>query len=91
VQAGLMNFDPDGPTSNLDFCRAISLAIDRGAFVNDIIGLPGTTRIDSVFPSGFLGQNQSFQKEFPPFNILTNETALLQAAFMQGQLMSAGT
>jgi ABC-type oligopeptide transport system substrate-binding subunit len=85
----LINFDPDRPTSNINFRRAISLAIDRDAFVNDIIGMPGTTRIDGVFPSGVLGQNQSFQKEFPPLNILTNETGLLQAEFMQGQLMNA--
>ncbi|MFT5210065.1 MAG: oligopeptide transport system substrate-binding protein [Flavobacterium sp.] len=113
----LMNFDSERLTSNLNFRRAISMSIDRDAFVNDIIGMPGTTRIDSVFPSGVLGQNQSFQKEFPahfasrdiatakvylekvrqelklkefpPLNLLTNETTLLQAEFMQAQLMNA--
>ena len=61
----LMNFNGDRMTSNYALRQAISLAIDREIYVNKIIGLPGTRKIDSVFPGGMRGVNISFQQEYP--------------------------
>ncbi len=104
-------------TSNLKVRQAISLVLDRSAYVNTIVGLPGTRLIDSVFTKRMKGTKGSFQTEypiepiefnlekgkalmeevkaemggesFPPLIILANESRLIEAEFVQSQLINA--
>jgi len=55
----------DRVTSNLKIRQAIRFAIDRDAYTNVIVGLPGTRKIDTVFTRRMQGVNGSFQKEYP--------------------------
>ncbi|MFP6806285.1 MAG: peptide ABC transporter substrate-binding protein [Pseudomonadales bacterium] len=60
-----MNLRPGRVTSNLKIRQAIRLAFDRDRYVNTIVGLPGTRKIDTVFTKRIKGVNASFQKEYP--------------------------
>ncbi len=60
-----MNMAPGRPTANLKVRQAMRLAFDRDRYVNNIVGLPGTRKIDSVFTRRVKGVGKSFQKEFP--------------------------
>jgi len=61
----VMNMAPGRPTANLKVRQAMRLAFDRDRYVNNIVGLPGTRKIDSVFTRRIKGVGKSFQKEFP--------------------------
>lgn len=61
----VMNMRPGKVTSNLKVRQAIRLAFDRDRYVNNIVGLPGTRKIDSVFTRRMKGVKSSFQREFP--------------------------
>ncbi len=61
----IMNVRPGRVTANLKVRQAIRLAFDRDRYVNSIVGLPGTRKIDSVFTRRVKGVKASFQKEYP--------------------------
>ncbi len=61
----VMNVRPGRPTANLKLRQAIRLAFDRDRYVNKIVGLPGTRKIESVFTRRIKGVSGSFQKEYP--------------------------
>jgi oligopeptide transport system substrate-binding protein len=60
-----MSFEARKPTSNIHLRRAIRQAIDRDAYVSNIIGLPGSIKLESIFPAATRGVESSFQHEFP--------------------------
>lgn len=64
-----MNMAPGKVTANQKVRQAIRFAFDRDGYVNNIIGLPGTRKIDSVFTRRVKGVSGSFQKEFPAARI----------------------
>ena len=84
----IMNMQPGKTTSNLKLRQAIRLAFDRDSYVNTIVGLPGTRKIDSVFTRRIKGVNDSFQKEYPApiieFNIERARALLVQAKLEMG-------
>ena len=61
----ILNMRPGKVTSNLKLRQAIRLAFNRDTYVNTIVGLPGTRKIDSVFTRRIKGVKGSFQKEYP--------------------------
>jgi ABC-type oligopeptide transport system substrate-binding subunit len=61
----IMNMAPGKVTANAKLRQAMRLAFDRDRYVNNIIALPGTRKIDSVFTRRVKGVGASFQKEFP--------------------------
>ncbi|MBL4682848.1 MAG: hypothetical protein JKY88_19320 [Pseudomonadales bacterium] len=61
----MFNLAEDRVTSNLKIRQAIRFAIDRDAYTNVIVGLPGTRKIDTVFTRRMQGVNGPFQKEYP--------------------------
>lgn len=79
----ILNVRPERSTSNLKLRRAIRLAFDRDRYVNNIVGLPGTRKIDSVFTRRINGLKGSFQTEYPApkieFNIQMARRLLAQA------------
>lgn len=60
-----LNMREGRPTSDHRIREAIRLAFDRDSYVNNIIALPGTEKIDSPFTRQLRGVNRSFQREFP--------------------------
>jgi len=84
----IMNMRPGKVTSNLKLRQAIRLAFDRDSYVNTIVGLPGTRKIDSVFTRRVKGVKRSFQKEYPApiidFNIERARVLLAQAKLEMG-------
>jgi oligopeptide transport system substrate-binding protein len=68
----MMNMRPGKVTSNLKVRQAIRLAFNRDRYVNNIVGLPGTRKIDSVFTRRVKGVKSSFQKEYPTPEIMFN-------------------
>jgi len=84
----VMNMRPGKVTSNLKIRQAIRLAFDRDRYVNNIVGLPGTRKIDSVFTRRVKGVNGSFQREYPApeikFNIKRARELLEEARVEMG-------
>lgn len=84
----VMNMRPGRVTSNLKVRQAIRLAFNRDRYVNNIVGLPGTRKIDSVFTRRVKGVKASFQKEYPApeirFNIEGAKQLLAQARVEMG-------
>ena len=79
----IMNMAPGKVTANAKLRQAMRLAFDRDRYVNNIIALPGTRKIDSVFTRRVKGVGASFQKEFPAPRIefnLDQARALLEEA-----------
>lgn len=60
-----LNMQPGRITANRKVREAIRLAFDRDRYVNNIVGLPGTRKIDSVFTRRIRGVNSNFQREYP--------------------------
>ncbi|MBO6658449.1 MAG: peptide ABC transporter substrate-binding protein [Pseudomonadales bacterium] len=52
-------------TSDRRLREAIRLALDRDAYVNNIVALPGTERIDSPFTKALRGVKGDFSSEYP--------------------------
>ncbi|MFT7687925.1 MAG: oligopeptide transport system substrate-binding protein, partial [Candidatus Azotimanducaceae bacterium] len=79
----MLNMKDDRPTSNLKLREAIRLAVDRDVYTNTIVGLPGTSTVDSVFTRRMRGVNSSFQTEYPApeieFNIEKAQKLLAEA------------
>lgn len=68
-------------TSDRRIREAIRLALDRDAYVNKIVALPGTEKIDSPFTRQLRGVKGSFQREFPAPEIendVTRAKAILE-------------
>jgi len=112
-----INLSESRPTANLKLRRAIRMAIDRDAYANSIVALPGTRILNSFYSYSTKGVNSGFYDEYPqpvikydipaakllleeakkelgvtkipPLIILTSETRLLQAEFVQAQLANA--
>ncbi|MCB1693421.1 MAG: peptide ABC transporter substrate-binding protein [Pseudomonadales bacterium] len=61
----LLNLAEDRPTSNKKLRYAIRHALDRDAYINNIVGLPGTLRTDTVFSNRIRGVKRAFDKEYP--------------------------
>jgi oligopeptide transport system substrate-binding protein len=84
----IMNMRPEKVTSNLKLRQAIRLAFDRDSYVNTIVGLPGTRKIDTVFTRRIRGVKSSFQKEHPApvidFDIDQARELLAQAKLEMG-------
>lgn len=82
----MMNMDESKVTSNLKLRQAIRLAIDRETYVNKIVGLPGSRKVDSVFTKRMQSTTGSFQAEFPATPIVQNipkARALLEEAKLE--------
>jgi oligopeptide transport system substrate-binding protein len=60
-----LNMQPGRLTANPKVREAIRLAFDRDRYVNTIVGLPGTRKIESVFTKRIQGVKRNFQREFP--------------------------
>lgn len=69
-----LNLDESRVTSNRNIREAIRLAFDRDRYVNNIVGLPGTRKIESIFTRRIRGVKHNFQREHPAtpaeFNIV---------------------
>lgn len=59
-------------TSDRRIRESIRLALDRDAYVNNIVALPGTEKIDSPFTRQLRGVKSNFQREFPTPEIETD-------------------
>lgn len=59
------NMRPGRLTSNLKLREAIRMAFDRESFINDVVGIPGSRKIDSIFTRHIHGIDGSFQDDFP--------------------------
>ncbi|HKI74393.1 MAG TPA: peptide ABC transporter substrate-binding protein [Pseudomonadales bacterium] len=59
------NMRPGRITSNLKVRQAIRYAFDRDSYVNDVVSLPGTRKIESVFTRHINGISGTFQDDFP--------------------------
>lgn len=53
------------PLSNRKLRLALRAAIDRDSFVNNIVALPGTKRIDSIYTEAIQAERGAFVREFP--------------------------
>lgn len=61
-----LNVRPGHPTSNLKVREALRAAFDRGNYVNNIVSLPGSREVNSVFTRYIKGDNgQPFETEYP--------------------------
>ncbi len=60
-----LNMEEGRVTSNRKVREAIRLAFDRDRYVNNVVGLPGTRKIDSIFTRRINGVKRSFQQEYP--------------------------
>jgi oligopeptide transport system substrate-binding protein len=60
-----LNMDEGHVTANLKVREAIRLAFDRDSYINTIVALPGTRKIDSVFTKRINGVKRNFQSEYP--------------------------
>ena len=70
-------------TGNLKVRQALRMAFDRDHYVNTIVGLPGTRKLDTVFTQRIRGVKARFQNEYPPTKIEFNiekAKALLEEA-----------
>lgn len=67
-----MNLQPGRLTANRKVREAIRLAFDRDRYVNTIVGLPGTRKIESVFTRRIQGVTRNFQQEHPASKIEFN-------------------
>lgn len=78
-----LNLRPDRLTSNLDLRKAIRMAFDRASYVNVVVGLPGSRKVDSIFTRHVKGISGSFQADFPAppieFNVTRARTLLAKA------------
>ncbi|MDG1204635.1 MAG: peptide ABC transporter substrate-binding protein [Pseudomonadales bacterium] len=82
----MMNMDESKVTSNIKLRQAIRLALDREAYVNKIVGLPGSRKVDSVFTKRMRSTNGSFQADFPATPIIQDiprAKALLEEAKLE--------
>jgi oligopeptide transport system substrate-binding protein len=61
----ILNLRDERPTNNLKLRQAIRMAFDRDRYTNNIVGLPGIRKIDSIFTRRIRGIKGSFQAEFP--------------------------
>jgi ABC-type oligopeptide transport system substrate-binding subunit len=78
-----LNMDEGRVTANKKVREAIRLAFDRDRYINTIVGLPGTRKIDSIFTKRIDGIERDFQSEFPAPKIefnLTRARALIEQA-----------
>ncbi|XOV89640.1 MAG: peptide ABC transporter substrate-binding protein [Pseudomonadota bacterium] len=84
----ILNMDQERPTKNKKLREAIRLAFDRDRYVNNIVGLPGTEKIDSVFTRRIKGVSSAFQTEHPapeiPFDIPAARALLAEARAEMG-------
>ncbi len=60
-----LNMREGRATSDRRIREALRLALDRDSYVNNIVALPGTRRIDTLFTRQMRGVKTSFQREFP--------------------------
>lgn len=60
-----LNMREDRLTHDQRVREAVRLAVDREGFVNRIVALPGTRKIDSPFTRELRGARTSFQREHP--------------------------
>lgn len=60
-----LNLQEGRITANKKVRQALRMAFDRDSYVNTIIGLPGTRKIDTVFTKRIQGVQRDFQSEFP--------------------------
>jgi len=74
----IMNMSADRPLQNKTLREAVRLAFDRDTYVNNIVGLPGTVKIDSPFTQRIRGINTTFQKEYPAAEITYDINAARQ-------------
>lgn len=78
-----LNMSEGRVTSNRKVREAIRLAFDRDRYINTIVGLPGTRKINSVFTRRIRGVKRDFQSDFPAEDIEFNVEkgrALIEAA-----------
>ena len=79
----ILNMHPDRPTANKKLRHAIRLGINRDSYINNIIGMPGVKKIDSVLAGPTRGVKQRFQAEYPapaiPFDIVRARQLLSEA------------
>ena len=79
----ILNMHSDRPTANKKLRHAIRLGINRDSYINNIIGMPGVKKIDSVLAGPTRGVKQRFQAEYPapaiPFDIDRARQLLSQA------------
>ena len=78
-----LNMRPGRLTSNLKLREAIRMAFNRSSYVNNVVGLPGSREIDSIFTRHIKGIDGSFQDDFPAprieFNVAKARTLLAEA------------
>ena len=60
-----LNQQPGRLTAYPAFRQAVRYALDRDRYVNTIVGLPGTRKIESIFTRRIQGVSQNFQREHP--------------------------
>jgi oligopeptide transport system substrate-binding protein len=60
-----LNLEPGRVTANKKIRQAIRLGFDRDRYVNNVVGLPGTRKIDSIFTNRIKGVKSNFQREQP--------------------------
>jgi oligopeptide transport system substrate-binding protein len=68
----IMNMAEGKVTANQKLRQAMRMAFDRDRYVNNIIALPGTRKVDSIFTHRLKGVGTNFQKEFPASRINFN-------------------
>lgn len=68
----MFNMRPERITANKKIREAIRYVLDRDRYANTIVGLPGTLRADSIFPSRAQGVNGPFLREYPAKEIEYN-------------------
>ena len=61
----LINVRPDRVTHSTKLRAALAMAFDRDGYVNNIVGLPGTRKADSVFTTYLQGVRGPFLREYP--------------------------
>jgi len=61
----ILNMRPDRPTASRKLRQAIRLSINRDTYINNIIGMPGVEKIESVLSGPTQGLNGRFQTEYP--------------------------
>lgn len=67
-----LNVQPGRITANRKIREAIRLAFDRDRSVNNVVGLPDTRKINSVFTRRIKGVKSHFQREHPATDIEFN-------------------
>lgn len=67
-----LNVQEGRVTSSKKVRQALRMAFDRDHYVNKIVGLPGTRKIESVFTRRIRGVSRDFQSEYPAKKIEFN-------------------